>query len=147
MIATMTKSTESAASVQHDLPVIEFVHPMPGFPESQRFTLNALDETGTLYGLRSLDHAELQFLVVPPASFHPAYHPEIDDEAAAELGLTSAEQAEAEAMVLLVVHAGSDLASTTVNLRAPIVVNVTTQRAAQIILEDVSLSVAAPLLG
>jgi flagellar assembly factor FliW len=149
MIATMTKSRPagSAAGVPDELPVIEFVHPMPGFPESQRFTLHAVDETGTLYGLRSLDHAELEFLVVPPASFYPAYAPEIDDEAAADLGLTSTEQAEEHALVLLVVHAGRDLASTTVNLRAPIVVNTGTSRAAQIILEDVSLSVAAPLLG
>jgi flagellar assembly factor FliW len=49
--------------------------------------------------------------------------------------------------VLLVVHAGADLASTTVNLRAPIVVNIGTSRAAQVILDDVSLPVAAPLLG
>jgi len=143
MIATMTSSVGSAGSAQHELPVIEFVHPMPGFPDTHRFTLQPLDETGVLSALRSLDHADLQFLVVPPAGFHPAYAPEIEDESAAELGLTSAEQA----LVLLVVHAGPDLASTTVNLRAPIVVNIATSRAAQVILEDVSLPVAAPLLG
>jgi flagellar assembly factor FliW len=142
MIATMAKASGSTVG-QHELPVIEFVHPMPGFPESQRFTLQPLDESGVLSALRSLDHADLQFLVVPPAGFHPSYAPEIEDESAAELGLTSAEQA----LVLLVVHAGPDLASTTVNLRAPIVVNIATSRAAQVILEDVSLPVAAPLLG
>jgi flagellar assembly factor FliW len=143
MIATMAKSSGSAASVQPDLPVIELVHPMPGFPDTHRFTLEPLDETGVLSALRSLDHVDLQFLVVPPGGFHPSYAPEIDDESAAELGLTSAEQA----LVLLVVHAGPDLASTTVNLRAPIVVNIATSRAAQVILDDVSLAVAAPLLG
>ena len=141
MIATMATSSLPAAS--SELPVIEFVHPMPGFPDTHRFTLEPLDEAGVLSALRSLDHADLQFLVVPPAGFHPTYAPEVDDESAAELGLTSAEQA----LVLLVVHAGPDLASTTVNLRAPIVVNIETSRAAQVILEDVSLPVAAPLLG
>ena len=140
MIATMT---EPPVTTQHELPVIEFVHPMPGFPEANRFALQPLDDTGALSALRALDHADLQFLVVPPGSFHPTYAPEIADEAAAELGLTSAEQA----LVLLVVHAGRDLPSTTVNLRAPIVVNIATSRAAQVILDDASLPVAAPLLG
>lgn len=140
MIATMT---ETAAGVQQQLPVIELVRPMPGFPDTHRFTLEPLDDTGVLSALRSLDHADLKFLVVPPGTFHPAYAPEIDDETADALGLTSSEQA----LVLLVVHAGRDLASTTVNLRAPIVVNIETSRAAQVILDDVAHSVAAPLLG
>jgi flagellar assembly factor FliW len=139
----MAKSSAAAANVQPDLPVIELVHPLPGFPDTHRFTLEPLDATGVLSALRSLDRPDLQFLVVPPSGFHPSYAPEIDDESAAELGLTSAEQA----LVLLVVHAGPDLASTTVNLRAPLVVNIATSRAAQVILEDVSLPVAAPLLG
>jgi flagellar assembly factor FliW len=140
MIAAMT---EAPVTVQRDLPVIELVHPMPGFPDTQRFTLEPLDDSGVLSSLRSLDHADLKFLVVPPAAFHPAYAPEIDDETAAELGLTTSEQA----LVLLVVHAGRDLASTTVNLRAPIIVNIATSRAAQVILDDAGLPVAAPLLG
>jgi flagellar assembly factor FliW len=140
MIATMT---EPQASAQHEVPVIELVRPMPGFPDSHRFTLQPLDESGVLSALRSLDRADLQFLVVPPGAFHPAYAPEIDDETAAELDLTAAEQA----LVLLVVNAGRDLASTTVNLRAPIVVNIASRRAAQVVLDDVGLAVAAPLLG
>ncbi|WP_344044288.1 flagellar assembly protein FliW [Nocardioides panacihumi] len=135
--------TETPAGVQQQLPVIELVRPMPGFPDTHRFTLEPLDDTGVLSALRSLDHADLKFLVVSPGTFHPTYAPEIDDETAAALGLTSSEQA----LVLLVVHAGRDLASTTVNLRAPIVVNIETSRAAQVILDEVAHSVATPLLG
>jgi flagellar assembly factor FliW len=141
MIATMPTSPAPAGS-SGTLPVIELVHPMPGFPGAHRFALQPLDETGVLSALRSLDHADLQFLVVPPGEFHPTYAPEIADETATELGLESAD----DALVLLVVHAGRDLASTTVNLRAPLVVNMRTSRAAQVILDDVSLSVAAPLV-
>jgi len=140
MIATMTRPSGSSAQT---VPVIELVRPMPGFPAARRFALQPLDETGVLSALRSLDVDDLQFLVVPPGDFHPAYAPEIDDESAAELGLVSAD----DALVLLVVHAGRDLASTTVNLRAPIVVNMVTSRATQVILDDPALPVAAPLLG
>jgi flagellar assembly factor FliW len=143
MIAAMATTTPADPAASQTVPVIELVRPMPGFPDAHRFALQPLDEAGVLSALRSLDQADLQFLVVAPGRFHPSYAPEIDDEAAAELELVSAD----DALVLLVVHAGADLASTTVNLRAPIVVNIGTSRAAQVILDDVSLPVAAPLLG
>jgi flagellar assembly factor FliW len=140
MIATMI---EAPTTVRPDAPVVELVQPMPGFPDAHRFALEPVDEDGVLRSLRSLDQDGLQFLVVPPGGFHPTYAPEIDDATAADLGLTSSEQA----LVLVLVHAGRDLASTTVNLRAPLVVNIETSRAAQVILDDASLSVAAPLIG
>jgi len=144
MIDTMTEAPPTVLTdAPTDVPVIELVQPMPGFPDAHRFALVPLDEVGVLSALRSLDRDDLEFLVVPPAGFHPKYAPEIDDETAADLALTAAEQA----LVLLVVHAGRDLASTTVNLRAPIVVNIETSRGAQVILEDPSLAVAAPLIG
>jgi flagellar assembly factor FliW len=143
MIATMTDAPAPTAAPDDELPVIELVRPMPGFPAAVRFALVPLDEGGLLRALRSLEVEDLQFLVVPPGGFHPTYAPEIDDETADELALTSAE----DALVLLVVHAGRDLDTTTVNLRAPLVVNRHTHRAAQVILEDADLSVSAPLLG
>jgi flagellar assembly factor FliW len=131
-----------APSVQ-DLSAIELVHPMPGFPDDVRFELTHLDESGVLGALRSLDHDGLQFLVVPAAQFYPDYEPVVGDDVVADLGITAAE----EVLVLLVVHAGVDLASTTVNLRAPLLVNTATLRAAQVILDDAELSVAAPLVA
>lgn len=127
----------------HDLPVIELVHPMPGFPEDLRFELVHLDEDGVLGALRSLDHDGLQFLVVPAAQFYPTYEPVVSDDTVADLGITAVE----DVLVLLVVHAGADLASTTVNLRAPLLVNTTTLKAAQVILDDAALAVAAPLVA
>lgn len=140
MLAVATH--EETRSLQ-DLPVLELVHPMPGFPDDQRFALAHLDEDRVLGALRSLDHEGLQFLVVPAAHFFPGYEPVVSDEAAADLGIESVE----EVLVLLVVHAGRDLASTTVNLRAPLLVNTRTRKAAQVILDDADLTVAAPLVA
>ncbi|HWJ81078.1 MAG TPA: flagellar assembly protein FliW [Nocardioides sp.] len=126
-----------------DLPVIELAHPMPGFPDEERFALVRLDEDGVLMGFRSLSREDLQFVVVPPGPFYPDYTPELDDETVAELGIDTAE----DVLVLLVVHAGDSLAATTVNLRAPIVINRATRRAAQVILEDPDLPLDAPLVA
>lgn len=126
-----------------DLPVIELAHPMPGFPDDERFALVRLDEEGMLMGFRSLHRDDLQFVVVPPTPFFPDYAPELDDDVVADLGIAASD----DALVLLVVHAGATLASTTVNLRAPIVVNTSTRRAAQVILDDADLPLAAPLVA
>jgi flagellar assembly factor FliW len=131
-----------APSVQ-DLSAIELVHPMPGFPDDVRFELTHLDDEGVLGALRSLDHEGLQFLVVPAAQFYPAYEPVVSDEVVADLAIADV----ADVLVLLVVHAGADLASTTVNLRAPLLINTSTLRAAQVILDDADLPVAAPLVA
>jgi len=128
-------------SVQ-DLAVIELVEPMHGFPDALRFELAHLDEERILGGLRSLDHEGLQFLVVPAAQFFPDYEPVVSDETVAALDITTPD----DILVLLVVHAAATLVETTVNLRAPLLVNLASMKAAQVILDDADLAVAAPLL-
>ena len=98
----------AATMVRMDIPVIELAHPMPGFPDDERFALVRLDEDGMLLGFRSLDSEDLQFVVVPPAPFFPDYAPEIGDDLVADLGIDPA--AADDVLVLLVVRAGATLA-------------------------------------
>jgi flagellar assembly factor FliW len=126
-----------------DLPVIELVRPMPGFPEHRRFALVQLDDDGVLCSLTSIDEPDLRFLVVPPVRFFPDYAPEVDDDVVAELDLASAD----DVLLLVVLTAGDSLAGTTANLAAPVLVNTTTRRGGQIVLDRPGLPVAAPLLG
>jgi flagellar assembly factor FliW len=126
-----------------EIPVIEFVHPVLGFPGSRRFALVQVDESDLLSSLRSLDEPGVQFLVVPPAAFFPDYVPEIDDATAAVLGITDPR----DALLLVVLTAGESLASTTANLLAPVLVNVADRRACQVVLEDSSWRVDTPLVA
>ncbi|WP_370250515.1 flagellar assembly protein FliW [Nocardioides sp.] len=126
-----------------DIPVIDIVHPLPGFPEARRFALVQLDDAGVLCALRSLDDPDLRFLVVPPQHFFPDYTPEVSDDVVAELGIDS----EHEVLLLVILTAGATLTDTTANLLAPVVVNTRTREAAQVILDDATFPVAAPLLG
>jgi flagellar assembly factor FliW len=129
--------------VMPDIPVIELVHPMPGFPDQRRFALVQLDDDGLLCALRSLDDPGLRFLVVPPTPFFPDYAPVVDDATVADLGVTSAE----EVLVLVILRAGESLASTTANLLAPLLVNTATQQACQVVLDDPALSISTPLVA
>lgn len=124
-----------------DLPVLTFPNGVPGLGGADRFALVSLDEAGLVYSLRSVDEPALRLLVVPPGPYVPDYAPEIDDDAVALLGLESAE----DALLLLVLTPGETAATATVNLLAPIVVNLRTRVAAQVVLAGTDLPVRAPL--
>lgn len=132
----------TAISPTLELPAIELVRPMPGFPEHKRFALVRLDDSGVLCQLRSLEEPALRFLVMPPSPFFPDYAPVVSDEVVAELEIGAAD----DVIVLLVLNAGGSLEATTANLLAPVLVNASTLRAAQVILDDQDLPIAAPLL-
>jgi flagellar assembly factor FliW len=156
MIAEMTRSADAATATptaattamptrrdMPEIPVIELVQPMPGFPDRTRFTLVQLDDDGVLCALRSLDDPELRFLVVSPVPFFPDYAPVVDDATVDELGVSSAD----DVLVLLVLNAGDSLTTTTANLLAPVLVNTVTRRAIQVILDDPDLAIATPLVA
>lgn len=144
MLTTDTQPPQEASAMATEtpeIPVLEMVQPMAGFPEQRRFALVPLDETGMVCHLRSVDDPQLSFVVVPPQLFFPDYAPEIGDEAAAVLGAESAD----DVMALVVLTLGSSLAEATANLLAPVVVNHRTRQAAQVMLDDPSLPLRAPL--
>jgi flagellar assembly factor FliW len=143
MIAVDLPVRPASRSVMPDIPVIELVQPMPGFPDRSQFALVQLDDDGVLCQLRSLEDPNLRFLVVSPVSFFPDYSPVVDEDTVADLGIESVE----DVLVLLVLTAGSSLSDTTANLAAPVLVNTTTRRAQQVILDDPQLSVATPLVA
>lgn len=135
--------TPGIASPGRDVPVIDMVLPMPGFPNHRRWAVVRVDESSDLCSLSSLDEQGLRFLVVPPASFFPDYALEVDDDVVDQLGIESA----ADVLVLVVLTPGEGLRNTTANLAAPVLVNTASRRAGQVVLDEPGLPVAAPLLG
>lgn len=134
--------SRSAARVVEEIPVIELVEPMPGFPDRTRYALVRLDEDGVLCSLKSVEDPELRFLVVPPTVFFPDYAPELDDSVVDALRIERAE----DVLVLVVVNPGEKASSATANLLAPVVVNTVNRQATQVVLSD-DLPVRAPLVA
>lgn len=125
-----------------DIPVVTMVEPMLGFPGHNRFGLARLDDAGAVCDLRSLDDPEVRFVVVPPGLFFADYAPVISDTTAEQLGAGSAE----DLLALVVVTLGEALEEATANLLAPVLLNPHERLAAQVVLDDVSLSLRAPLV-
>jgi flagellar assembly factor FliW len=126
-----------------DLPVIEFVRPIPGFPDHRRYVLTRVGEEGLLYVLRSLDEPPVRFLVIAPAPFFPNYEPELDDDTLALLGVHDPDRL----LVLLVVSVGESAADATANLLAPIVVDTVSRHAVQAVLTGAEFPLHAPLVA
>ena len=149
--ASMTSAARTAtvAPVADELPEIRFVRPIPGFPGSSRYVLvrladdgadgGAADDEGILFELRSLDEPGVRFLVGVPEVFFADYTVELDDTAAADLGIERAD----DALVLVVLTTSDDGASTTANLLAPVVINARTRVAEQVILSGADWPVRA----
>jgi flagellar assembly factor FliW len=134
----LIEATESGPA-----PTIEFVAPMPGFPNEREFLLVPVDEDGLLYALSAVATPGLRFLVAPPAPFFPDYAPEVDEESLSVLASTDPD----DLLVLLVITAGVAATDATANLMAPIVVQRHTRKAVQLVLGGSGLPARAPLLA
>ena len=93
--------------------------------------------------LRSLEEEELSFLVVPPAAFFADYEFELEDATAERLGL----EHPSDALVLVIVTVGDDVATATANLMGPIVINRHNRQAVQAVLTRSGYSLRTPLVG
>ena len=142
MTAATTGAIETDTAQAVELPVIEFVSPIPGFPAFREYVLVRVTEEGVLFALTAVDDPDLRFLMVPPAPFFPDYAPEIDEESLAALGAEDTE----DLLILLVVTAGESPGSSTANLMAPIIVHEGNRKAIQLVLSGSGLPIHAVLM-
>ena len=117
---------------------LTFLVPPPGLEPLVDFDLNDVDGAPGLYTLTAAGSGPRLF-VLDAGSHLPHYQPTITDEQCELLGLDDPN----DASVLVVINPGDG--ATTVNLLAPIVVNHSTGRCAQLILEGQDWSLKAEL--
>lgn len=118
---------------------LTFVVPPLGLEPLTGFTLEQLDGPDGLYALQSVNVPDRRMFLLDPSVYVPDYHPELTDDQAAALKLTTPDEA---AVFVIANHRDG---ATTVNLLAPIIVNTTTDMCAQFILEGQDWSIHAPL--
>ncbi|HEV7956252.1 MAG: Flagellar assembly factor FliW [Microbacteriaceae bacterium] len=107
---------------------LQFITAPRGFEPLVDFALHDVEGVTGLYALRATE-SETRVFVVDAGVHLPDYTPEISNEQGSALQLESSDNA----IVLVVANPGNG--GMTLNLMAPIVVNATTGRCAQVILE------------
>lgn len=121
--------------------IIPFPWGIPGLEDHREFILNALEEDSPFYYLRSSSRPEIGLLLVNPFLVFSDYEFELDDEAVNQLGITGQNQL----AVLCTVNTSRGITSATVNLLAPVVINIERKQAKQVVLNDRRYSYRTPL--
>ena len=109
---------------------------MIGFPNLNHFALIFDEEKGqkqtSIMWLQSMDDTDIAFPVMDPHAVKEDYNPNVNEEIVAPIG----ELNEENTFVLVTVTVPKKIEDFSVNLKAPIVVNMDNRKAVQLIVED-----------
>lgn len=121
--------------------IVLFRQGVPGFEHLKRYVLFRMDEQLPFYCLQAADEAAVQFLVVDPFLFYPQYEFELSKTVQSELNIRN----EDDVQIFCIVSGAADFKRATLNLMAPIVLNVETRDAQQVILHESNYKTKHPL--
>lgn len=127
------------ASQQVELGKLFFEDGIPGFSHLQFFQLMQ-EEESPFYLIQSIEEANVGFWSVDPFSFFPAYKFELSNVAKEALRVEDQSQLAVFTIVTL-----RENNPATVNLKAPIVVNLSNRMGRQVILQEDTYSIRQPL--
>jgi len=112
--------------------IISFEDGIIGFDSFSRFSIIQIElEDGTypLYCLQDIDNTDISFIMMDIVSSVLEYRPTINDDLIEDLGDANDESL----LVYNIATIGKDLKDTTVNLKAPIVINTESKKGKQVI--------------
>ena len=115
--------------------IIFFEKGIIGFPHCQKFTLiydEEKENNSNIIWMQSLDEPAFAMPVMNPLLVKENYNPIVEDELLKALG----NLAEENTLVLVTVTVPQNIEKTSVNLKAPIVINAKEKKAVQVIVED-----------
>jgi len=126
--------------------VIHFPDGLPAFEDQREFIPVEQSDSAPIIFLQSLTRPDLVFMTIPAHFIDPGYRLMAAEEDLAGLCLAGQQQfaPNPEALVLAIVTVAANQTAT-VNLMAPVVVNLATRRAAQIIQSEADYSFQHPL--
>ena len=122
--------------------LISFPQGIIGFPELKDFLLiHDGDGNGNIKWMQSVQEPAFAMPVVDPLTVIPEYNPDIEDELLKPLG----EITEENMLVIVTITVPKEIEKMTVNLKAPIIINSESRKAAQLIIDSDSYQVKFPI--
>jgi len=112
--------------------ILMFEHGIPGFENEREFALLPIEEDSIFQVLQSIQTESLAFIITSPYAITTNYTFELDEATLKALDIKS----ENEVAVFAIVSLKETLANSTVNLKAPIVLNTTNNKAKQVIIDN-----------
>jgi len=113
-----------------------------GFEHLNQFLVSVLEENSSFAFMQSLEDEYIGFIVASPFSYYTDYCFELDEKHQVQLDVKYPEQV----LVLSIVTMNESLERSTMNLLAPLIVNIDNNKAMQIIMPHLKYSTKEPLL-
>ena len=111
--------------------IIAFEEGLPGFPDYKRFVLLSEPENSIAF-LQSADDGALSFVLVDMVSVTMDYNPHVDASAIENLGEYDPENF----LIYNIATIYDDINNSTVNLKAPVVINAASKKGKQVVCEE-----------
>lgn len=122
---------------------ILFKKGIPGFEQYKKFVLRDIETNANLKMLTSVDDSNIGFVAVSPFEVRKDYEIDLNNEIIKELEI----ERETDVLVLNLITLGKTLQTSTVNLKAPVIINIKSNKGRQIILQDDKYEIKQPLVG
>ncbi|GAA0484833.1 flagellar assembly protein FliW [Salinibacillus aidingensis] len=121
--------------------VITFENGLPGFQDEQEYTLLNLPDNQAFQILQSVHTRELAFVLTVPYFTYQDYEFDLDQGTVSQLEIEKPE----DVTVYSIVTLHDSLKNSTLNLQAPVVINVKNNRGKQVVLTDTNYKTKHPL--
>jgi flagellar assembly factor FliW len=121
--------------------VLNFEDGLPGFDNCFRFTIISSEETDPFLWLQSLEEPDVALAVINPFRLFPDYAPVVNETDLAKIGNPSDE----DILALTVAVIPVKYENMTTNLISPILINLKSNQARQIIMENSNYQVKQPI--
>ena len=112
--------------------VILFEKGIPGFEDLKKFTFLPMEDNAVMYFLQSVENDFLCFIVVSPFVIEPDYDIELNADVIGSLEIEKPE----DVQLFAIMNIAEKLKDSTVNLRAPLVVNLKNNKGVQVVLDN-----------
>lgn len=121
--------------------IVHFESGIPGFEDEKRFVLLDIDEKIIFQILQSVETKNLAFFVVNPYLLFEDYSIDLNDSIIESLDIRE----EKDVVVLSIMTLKEPFSESTVNLKAPLIINLKNKRGKQYILQDDTYSMRATI--
>ena len=121
--------------------IIHFESGLPGFLDEKSFVVLDIPGNDVLQILQSVTTPELAFIVTNPHYFYEDYEFKLEDSIVELLGIKKKE----EIVVMSILTVRDPFPTSTINLKAPLIINWANKRGKQIVLNDEKYSMKASI--
>ncbi len=122
---------------------IVFDKGIPGFEEYKIFTISDVEENSKYKMVNCKENINIGFIAISPFELDKEYEVNLKDETINELKIENPK----DVLILNLITLGKTLEKSTVNLKAPIIINIKNNKGKQLILQDDKYNIKEPLTG